>query len=469
MVMLRLLSKCMTKPQSENSSSAAAAAATNSERYLQSLSPTQVIELSRRLLRPLPAAVPHQPTPHQSAFLLLDSVREVLYGGAAGGGKTDALLMAALQYVDVPNYAALILRRTFGDLAKPGAIMDRAQAWQQETGIGKWSRQGKTWLFPSTNARIVFGYLMYDKDKYQYQGAEFQFIGVDELTQFEERTYRYMFSRLRRTEGMDVPLRMRATSNPGGVGHEWVRDRFVRPLKPARNRVFLPARLRDNPHLNYNEYLESLSELDSVTLAQLLEGDWVAAPEGTLFRRLWFQIVEDWPREANLVRYWDLAASEGGDWLVGTLLAEYMGRYWVVDVRRQRGTPLEVIQLLKQTADIDGVGVPIYIEQEGGSSPLITLDFLRRVTLQGYAVYTDIKRVGKIDRARPMSASAQAGNIKLVRGSWIPDWLEELEMFPHPSYHDDQVDSCSGAFYQLAFAERSQTDHLQQMRVRVGY
>jgi len=130
------------------------------------------------------AYCPHDPTPKQAEFLALDCL-EALYGGAAGGGKTDALLMAALQHVHVPGYAALLLRRTYADLALPGAIMDRAKSWLRPKGI-HWDEKNKRFTFPS-GATLTFGYLDTEQDRYRYQGAELQFIGFDELTQFPEQ------------------------------------------------------------------------------------------------------------------------------------------------------------------------------------------------------------------------------------------------------------------------------------------
>jgi hypothetical protein len=117
-------------------------------------------------------SVPQSPTERQSLFLGLTDEREVFYGGAAGGGKSSALLIAALEYVHIPGYAALLLRKTYADLSKPGALMDRAQQWLH--GKAHWSDKTKTWTFPS-GATLSFGYLETENDKYQYQGAEFQF------------------------------------------------------------------------------------------------------------------------------------------------------------------------------------------------------------------------------------------------------------------------------------------------------
>ena len=128
---------------------------------------------------------------------------EVFYGGAAGGGKSEAILLAALQYVDVPGYAAIIFRRTFADLALPGALMDRAKDWLMDVPGVKWIPATKTFEFHTgagrPPARITFAYLAHENDKYRYKSAEFQFIAFDELTQFTEAEYTYLFSRLRRS------------------------------------------------------------------------------------------------------------------------------------------------------------------------------------------------------------------------------------------------------------------------------
>jgi hypothetical protein len=208
--------------------------------------------------------------------------QEVLYGGAAGGGKSDALLMAALQFVEVPGYAAILFRKTYADLALPGALMDRAASILTDTGA-KWNGQEKVWTFPS-GATLSFGYLDGENDRYRYQSSEFQYIAFDELTQFKERDYLYLFSRLRRTTDNQIPLRMRAGTNPGGVGHGWVKRRFLkgwdgagRPstYRKTADRVFIGAKLEDNPYLDISTYEKSLEELDSQTRRQLRAGDWI--------------------------------------------------------------------------------------------------------------------------------------------------------------------------------------------------
>lgn len=236
-------------------------------------------ELERRRALASPESfIPHEPTPKQTAFLSLDCF-EALYGGAAGGGKSDALLMAAAQYVHIPGYAALLLRRTYADLSLPGAIMDRSKSWWM--GKADWNEKDKRWTFPS-GATITFGYLDTEKDRFRYQGAELQFLGFDELTQFPEQWYRYLQSRLRRLSTAVAPVRCRAASNPGGIGHDWVRRRFVD--EPVSGCAFVPATLVDNPYIDAELYRANLERLDPTTRAQLLDGIWIRDSGGLVYR-----------------------------------------------------------------------------------------------------------------------------------------------------------------------------------------
>lgn len=288
---------------------------------------------------------PHKPTPRQRLFLDLDEL-EAFYGGAAGGGKTDALLMAALQYVDVPGYSALLLMKSFSDLSKPGALMDRAAEWLTGSGA-EWHSLTKSWEFPNVagkSASLSFGYLQTDSDKYNFRTAEYQFIGIDELTRFLEKTYTYLFSRLRRLKTAGhVPIRMRSASNPaqpGEPGMQWVESRFIpEDFDPkveasqaprvlckegmdertgrAINRLFVFARLEDNPYLDANEYDLALSELDSVSHAQLREGDWKIRQRGDIY---WMfdprYVFVPWDRWASVMgvrqipNHWFLTVSQ---------------------------------------------------------------------------------------------------------------------------------------------------------------
>lgn len=221
---------------------------------------------------------PHKPHTKQREFLELQDL-EALYGGAAGGGKSDALLMGALEHVDKPGYAALILRRTFRDLNQPKAIMDRCHTWLRGTDA-KWNAQAKRYTFPS-GATLTFGYFDCEKDKDQYASAEFHYIGFDELTQFPENWYRFMFSRLRRTEDSHIPIKMRGATNPGNIGHVWVKRRFVD--EETREAPFIPALLDDNPFIDIVGYKASLSKLDKITRDQLEKGIWRNDASGLVY------------------------------------------------------------------------------------------------------------------------------------------------------------------------------------------
>jgi len=292
-------------------------------------------EIASALQVRLTPYIPHTPTPRQRLFLLLPQ-REALFGGAAGGGKSDALLMGALQYVDVPKFSAVIFRKTLRDLNLPGALLDRSREWLDGTDA---KYKDYCWWFPS-GARVQFAYLDSELDRYKYQGAEFQYVAFDEVTQFWEEDYLYLRSRLRRVrcpfhggnvvDGVNVPLpddpdcptcrefaavsrvplRMRCAANPGGVGHLWVKKRFNigpivedyergqpvlkshpktgKTLYVGRNhkRPFVPALVQDNPYLDQAEYIESLRELDPVTREQLMSGDWSISADGR-FRKSW--------------------------------------------------------------------------------------------------------------------------------------------------------------------------------------
>jgi predicted phage terminase large subunit-like protein len=406
--------------------------------------------------------VPHAPTPKQSAFLLLDCL-EAFYGGAAGGGKSDALLMAALQYMDVPGYNAILFRKTYSDLALPEALMDRAHEWLAPFRNAKqvrWREKDKVYMFPTgpglPPATLTFGYMEHENDKYRYQGSAYQFVGFDEVTQILESCYLYMFSRLRRLVGKPVPLRVRSASNPGGEGHMWVQKRFLED-GPAAGRIFIPATLDDNPFLDRESYVRSLQELDPVTRAQLLEGNWTIRHGGRMFKRQWFHIVDIVPAYMKLVRYWDMASTEptkknpNPDWTVGVLIGEARGYYYILDVRRFRARPSDVEALIHQTAKIDGKHVNIWLEQEPGASGQQIIDHYIRNVLKGYAVRGNKTTGSKISRANPASAAAEQGRVSVLRAPWNNKFFDELELFPDGE-KDDQVDGFSGAFEKVGTA-----------------
>lgn len=419
----------------------------------------------------------HKPTPKQAAFMLLPH-REAFYGGAAGGGKSDALLMCALQYVDVPGYAALLLRRSYSDLTLPGSLMERAEQWLKGTDA-RWNDREKTWTFPS-GAKITFGYLAKEADKYRYKSAEFQFVGFDELTQFTETMYLYLLTRLRRLKGSLVPLRLRSASNPGDVGHEWVRTRFVDyvpntiPNSTAEQlfrsvRPFIRAKLPDNPHLDAEEYRENFTEVDAVTREQLLNGDWEVRQAGAKFKVEDFCRFIDYdeiPEGLRWLRFWDLAATEpkeskGGnkdpDWTAGALIAyhEAKGDWICKDIARTRADPAGTEKFIWETAERDGYEVAIWMEQEPGASGKTVIDLYKRKVLVGYSFKGQRSTGNKEVRATIYASAVGNHNFVLVRGKYTIELIKESVAFPMKGYHDDQVDAVSGGMSKIRRKRRA--------------
>lgn len=426
---------------------------------LNSLSINDAQALKRALTPRLTKYIPYDPTAKQLAFLLMNDVRELLYGGAAGGGKSIAQLMGALQYVDIPGYSAILFRKTYADLSLPGALISVAKEWLMpfvDTGEVKWSEKDKKFTFPS-GATLAFGYLESDNDCYRYQGSEFHYIGMDEVTHISPSNYRYLFSRLRKPKSLKVPLRFRATANPGGQYGEYYYQRFF-VEGPEKGRVFIGAGIQDNPYLDAEEYMQALDELDPVTREQLMNGNWEIKEAGDMFSRTWFVTVKasDVPSQAQRVRFWDMASTDpqkrkskdkrNPDSTVGLRLAMHQGMYWVEDIVAMQKSPKEVEDAIALTAEQDGYSVAIRMEQEPGSSGDITIDHYARNVLQGYD-FQGIRSTGsKKERARPASSAAQGGRVFIVNTCRnILQFFDQLDVFPYGA-KDDFVDAFSGAF-----------------------
>ena len=208
--------------------------------------------------------------------------------------------MLALQYFDCPNYKGIIFRRKLTDHKLPSSILSRAKEWLQpwlQSGDIKWV-PGEHTMYSKEGGMLTFGYLDKEGSKERYQSSEYQCVCFDELTHFREDEYLYLFSRLRRTKGdpsqATIPLRVRAGTNPGGVGGPWVKKRFDiykdedGEFRGHNNeRPFIQAKVRDNPHLDANQYDRALSKLDPVTRDRLKDGDW-SASEDAIFKDSWF-------------------------------------------------------------------------------------------------------------------------------------------------------------------------------------
>lgn len=406
---------------------------------------------------------PWTPTVKQDAALRV-MARELFYGGAAGGGKSAWMLMAAAQFVDVPGYRALILRRTYPELAQPDGLIDVAHRWWDGTGA-RWNESAKRWTFPS-GARIYFGHMQTATAHMRYQGGGYHFVGYEEATHFEETQYLYLHSRTRRprydeanrlpasADGLTaatVPIRMRATANPGGPGHEWCKTRFVDEKTREPGVVYIKAMLSDNPHLDAEDYVQSLAHLDAVTRMQLLEGNWDVRPDGTLIMAGWFQYLDETHRGVRYARAWDLAASKpipgvnpDPSWTVGTrMLRTKEGAFEIDDVIAFREDPGTVENRVKAAARRDGRGVVIGIPKDPAAAGKTVLEHYKKL-LRGFTVYGMPTSKDKAKRAEPFIAAVSNQLVWVKRAPWTTTLVRELSGFPFTG-HDDHLDSCADA------------------------
>ena len=231
------------------------------------------------------------PQPKQ-ALMMSRWEDEALYGGAAGGGKSDFLVMEALRQAHIPNYRGILFRKTYKQLTE---LIDKSEDIYPRAFKGaRHNGTNHVWRFPS-GAKIYFGNMQDISYKRDYQGKQFDFIGFDELTHFTWDEYSYMYSR-NRPSGSGTRVYMRATANPGGLGHGWVKSHFVRAAEPYhtaisetkvkepsgkmrkmyKSKIFIPSSIFDNNILleNNPNYLASLAMLPAAERDALLYGNW---------------------------------------------------------------------------------------------------------------------------------------------------------------------------------------------------
>lgn len=424
----------------------------------------------------------------------------VIYGGAAGGGKSYGLLIDPLRHALNPDAGAVIFRKTNVQVRAEGGLWD--QSMRLYTQLGARSRENLLeWRFQSGFA-LSFAYLEHEKDVYNYQGSEIPYIGFDELTHFSENQFFYMLSRNRSTSG--VKPRIRATCNPDP--DSWVKKfilwwldengEFADPAKAGRIRyfirindklhwadskeeiynlfgrspeiqpksvTFIPAKLEDNQVLMSKDpaYLGNLLAMNRVDRERLRNGNWKIRPAaGNLFRREWFPVIDAIPSGwIRVCRFWDRAATQPSetnrdpDWTRGLKMYKYPdGTYLVADLKSMRDTPGQVETLIKNVASQDGLGVTIKSQQDPGSAGVAEAENFIKM-LAGFIVKTETMSKDKVTRAKPVSAQAEHHNIKVLRAPWNDDFFTETENFSDNDSeyaHDDIVDVLSGAFNELS-------------------
>jgi len=427
----------------------------------------------------------------------------VIYGGAAGGGKSWALLMEPLRHITSnPEFNAVFFRRTTPQITNPGGLWDESKKLYNL--INGTPREGDhTWRWEK-GGYIKMSHLEHENTVQQWQGSQIPLIMFDELTHFTEYQFFYMMTRNRSMCG--VKPYIRATCNPdaeswvakfiawwidqetglpiearSGVLRYFVRigeeiywgdskqeliDKHGRPeladdhedqVRP-KSLTFIPAKLSDNKALMAADpdYKANLMAQSRVERERLLGGNWkVVKGNGMYFKRTDVRIIQTMPPRdeiAKIVRGWDLAATEESeaakdpDWTAGVKLAQLKnGRFVVMHVAHERKRAHDVRKMIKNIASTDGIGCKIGLCQDPGQAGKDQAESYATF-LAGYI--TDIERASgdKEVRADPFAAVWQAGAVDLLEGPWNDAYLSELEAFGTGTAHDDQVDASAEAF-----------------------
>jgi predicted phage terminase large subunit-like protein len=441
-----------------------------------------------------------QPGPQEQA--LASPADIVIFGGAAGGGKSWALLLEPLRHVENPQFSCVLFRRTYPQVTNPGGMWD--ESMKLYPLVGATPRQSDlAWRFPS-GAVVRFAHLQHENSRLDWQGSQVTLLGFDELTHFTRDQFFYLLSRNRSLSG--IKPYVRATCNPvpdddpvGGWIHEFIgwyigddgyaiseRSGVMRwfvnindqlhwadtyeelaarfPESTPKTFTFIKSSLYDNQILMREDpgYLANLQALPLVDRERLLGGNWKIKPAaGKVFNRGWFEIVDAAPAGGRTIRFWDLAATEKSiakpdpDYTAGVKMRRVGDIYYVMDAIAVQEAPGRVDTLIKNTASHDGVEVTVRFEREGGASGV--RDARNTVTMMaGYDVRAVSPQGDKVTRAKGLAAQAEAGNVKLLRGPWNDRYLRTLHSFPEGA-HDDEVDASSGAFNDLVREVRQPT------------
>jgi hypothetical protein len=309
-----------------------------------------------------------EPFPKQTQFIEIpDSVKEALFGGAAGPGKSDLLILLPIlrRWHENPRFKGIIFRITNKELEQ--SLIPRSKEYYPHFG-GKFNETLNKWTFPS-GAWIILSYLETEQDAREHDTAEYNYIGFDELTHFQLFVYIYMLSRCR-TSDPDLPAIMRAATNPGNIGHMWVRERFVEPAPEGGKlikdpvsgirRIFIKATAKDNPILSKlnPDYYNQLRELEKVSPAEYRAkalGDWwvfsgqvfskfridhvEGEPENALHVIPGFEIPKWWPKVAALDWGGSNPETAAMTWF-GIAAISPTGRYYLYKELTWKGQPV---------------------------------------------------------------------------------------------------------------------------------
>lgn len=414
----------------------------------------------------------------------------VIYGGGAGSGKTQALLLEPLRYFENGKFRALILRRTRAQIRNQGGLWDEATKLYNSVAH---LRNAQLEVIFESGMVIKFSHMQHENDKYNYDGSQIPLICFDELQTFSDSQFRYMLSRNRSDCG--VKSYIRCTCNPypyswilkyigwyinedgfpiqARSGHirwfiaiddhlvwgdtrEELVEKFGIEAEP-KSLSFIPATVYDNPALLRNNpgYLANLKSLSKLERLRLLDGNWhISVQKGDWFDRKWVKIIDRAPSNCITVRYWDRAATvkdanhRNPDATAGIKLGYADGIYYVINLQHFYKSPHQVRNSIIETAKAE-LATACVIEQDPGQAGKTEAQFLAGDIMRTTKAEVRIRRVttDKLTRFKSFSSAAEAGLIYVVVGEWNNRFFEELEAFEtEGNHHDDIVDASSGAF-----------------------
>lgn len=394
-----------------------------------------------------------RPQPGPQTALLSCPVQEIFFGGARGGGKTDGLIGDWLAHADRNGTGArgILFRRSMPELEE---VQARMMEIFPRLGA-EYRASNRTWRFPN-GATLRLAFLDADEDATKYQGHSYTWMAFDEAGNWPTpKAIDMLRACLRSAKG--VKVRLVLTGNPGGKGHDWIRERYILPAQPrvpfqgpdGAMRVFIPSRLEDNRLLMDKDpgYVARLKASGPSWLVRAwLEGDWNARETGALFQREWFHPFTVSPVPDQVIISLDTAFKTGqeNDFSVATVWAVTKSAFFLVDLWRDK---VEFHQLQAVVEQLCGKWMPsaLLIEDKASGQSLIQ-ELQRNTRLPVKPIKVDRD---KIARAYAVTPTLEAGRVSLPeRAPWVDAFLDELMMFP-AGPHDDQVDSMTQALAYL--------------------
>lgn len=442
------------------------------------------------------------PQPGPQTEFMTSKADIIIYGGAAGGGKSYAILMEMLRHKDVPGFNAAIFRSSYTQVTNPGGLWDSSvELFDQVEGAVSGKTPKLHWDF-SGKSRLTFAHITMERDLKDWQGSQIAYIAFDELTHFSKHQFFYMLTRNRSMCG--VRPYMRATCNPdcdswvadfikwwinqdtgyadeeraGKIRYLFVyqeeaywadtKEELIERFKDydaseetVKSVTFIPSKLDDNQILMKKDptYRANLMAQNEVDRERLLNGNWKIKPAaGSYFKRVQVTMLDVLPNDITAyVRAWDLAATssdENGeaDFTAGVLMGyRKCGRFVIINAIKEQIQAGDVEKLIKNTSAIDrgkyGFMYSVHIPQDPGAAGKILAQQMVKM-LAGYNVKAEGISGSKEVRAKPLSAQWQNGNVDVMVGDWNEWYFNEMESFPE-SKHDDLVDATSDAFNML--------------------